>query len=359
MNVRHRAVVRYDPRTTMATRIVILLVGSLLAGTDAHAQSAGEALRADPVPRGIGGHRGTDREFELGAVRAAARRNDHVPDRIVGRRASRGSSIENLQVPIRRSQSFGPMFAERPFTTGKGRLNAGVVFQHTSFASVGGQSLNELEGSVSYRFGDEVYRFNSSLDVAIDRTIISGTYGVHDRIDVGVIVPVGRARVSGFSSSYQLSIGGVETDRTDSNGSSFGLGDVVVRAKTALFASDRFDAAATVDFRLPTGDPEKLLGTGYTQTKVLFVGGSTLGALAPHVNVGYTFGGSGMQFGEDNRWEGSFGDPELIVRQPSEEVNYTIGIDMSATQRITIAGDIIGRVVKDSASMSLFDSGAV
>jgi hypothetical protein len=250
------------------------------------------------------------------------------------------------------------MFAERPFTTGRGMLNVGAVFQHTSFASVGGRSLTDLEGSASYGFGEEVYRLNSSLQVAIDRTIASASYGVHDRVDVGVIVPVGRASVSGFTSSYQLSSLGVETDRTDSSGSSFGVGDVVIRTKAALLSTDRFAAAAAVDLRLPTGDPEKLLGTGYTQTKVLFIASSTLGSLTPHANVGYTFGGSGMTFGEDNRWIGSFGDPELIRRQPSEELNYTVGVDMSATPKITIAGDVIGRVVKDTAAMTFYDSGA-
>ena len=101
-----------------------------------------------------------------------------------------------------------------------------------------------------------------------------------------------------------------------------------------------------MDVRLPTGDPEKLLGTGYTQTKVMFIGGSTVGSLTPHVNVGYTFGGSGMTFGPDNRWDGSSGDPELIQRQPSEEFNYTFGVDVAATPKITIAGDVIGRVVE-------------
>ena len=77
----------------------------------------------------------------------------------------------------------------------------------------------------------------------------------------------------------------------------------------------------------------------------------------PHVNVGYTFGGQGMVFGPDNRWQGSFGDPELISRQPSEEFNYTAGVDFAATARITIAGDIIGRVVRNSAGMEFLDSG--
>ena len=138
-----------------------------------------------------------------------------------------------------------------------------------------------------------------------------------------------------------------------------GIGDILLRTKVALMASDSFDAAAAVDIRLPTGDPEKLLGTGFTQARVMFIGGTTLGNVNPHVNVGYTFGGQGMVFGADNRWEGSFGDPELISRQPSEEFNYTAGVDIAATARMTIAGDIIGRVVRNSAGMEFLDSGPV
>ena len=161
---------------------------------------------------------------------------------------------------------------------------------------------------------------------------MSATYGLHNKIDIAAIVPFGSARVSGFASGYQMEAGVEDAVRTDSSGSSFGIGDILVRTKVALIASDSFDAAAAVDIRLPTGDPEKLLGTGFTQARVMFIGGTTLGSVNPHINVGYTFGGEGMVFGADNRWEGSFGDPELISRQPSEEFNYTAGVDIAATR---------------------------
>ena len=263
----------------------------------------------------------------------------------------------NLRVPVRRSLSFGPMFAERPFTTGKGRLNVGATFQHTTFSSVGDQPLSEIEDLASYRFGEEVYRYTSSINIAINRTIVSATYGVHERVDVGVIMPVGWASVSGFSTYYQLDEGGVVDVRENASGSSFGVGDVVIRTKVALTTTPQVSAAVAVDLRLPTGDPEKLMGTGSVQSKVMFIGGATIGAVNPHVNFGYTFGGSGMEFGEDNRWIGSFGDPELIERQPSEELNYTLGADIAVNSRLTVAGDVIGRVVRNAASMTRFDSG--
>jgi Putative MetA-pathway of phenol degradation len=341
----------------MAKRLAILTLGALLAGTDARAQSAGDALRAILFTDGLDGTPGALSENSSSALHGL----------LLGETTTFpiGSSAggfawtfdSDLRVPIRRSSSFGPMFAERPFTTGRRRLNVGAVFQRTTFKSVGGQPLTELESSVSYQSPRHEYRYTSSVQVEMARTIVSATYGIHDRVDIGVIAPMGRATVSGFSSYYQLEKGVESTSRTDSSGSSFGIGDVVIRTKTALMATHRFDAAASLDVRLPTGDPDRLMGTGYTQAKIMFIGGSTMGSLTPHLNLGYTFGGSGMEFGDDTRWDGSEGDPDLIQRQPSQEFNYTVGVDVAATPRITIAGDVIGRVVQRSAALTTYDSG--
>ena len=338
----------------MATRLGILVVGALLAASNAGAQSAGDALRT--VLFGSDSVRGaltvSSKETLYGLLLGET---TTFP---IGSSAGGFTWVfdSNLRVPIRRSPSFGPMFAERPFTTGRRKLNVGAVFQHTRFASVGGLPLTELEDSVSYNRGETIYRNTSSVRVEIDRTVLSATYGIFDKLDVGAIVPLGRSRVSGVAASYQLQEGAESTTREESSGSSFGLGDFVIRTKAALIASDRFDAAVAVDLRLPTGDTEKLLGTGHLQTKLLLIAGTTVGGVTPHVNVGYTLGGDGMKFGPDNRWEGASGVPELIERKPSEEFNYTVGADAAATPRITIAGDVIGRVVKNSAAITPFDS---
>jgi hypothetical protein len=344
----------------MVTRLAILTGGLLLAANVAGAQTAGATTAGEALRNLLfGGNNGGAGALSENATRALyglfLGETTTFP---TGTSAGGFTWIfdDNLRVPIRRSRSFGPMFAERPFTTGKGKLNVGGAFQHTTFSSVGGRPLTDLVQSSSYRDGDEVYRYTSSLEVALDRTIVSATYGLHDKVDIATIVPFGSSRVSGFGSYYQLYQGEESIERTDSSGSSFGLGDILVRGKVALLASDQFDAAAMVDFRLPTGDPEKLLGTGHLQTRVMFIGGTTLGNVNPHVNVGYTFGGEGMIFGADNRWEGSSGDPELFERQPSEEFNYVGGVDFAVSSRITIAGDLVGRVVRNTAAMEFFES---
>ena len=339
----------------MTARLTILTVGILLVATGAGAQSpgaqsAGGALNAI-LFRG--------EEGAKGALSDNSRRV--LYGLLLGETTTfpTGTSAggftwtfdDSLHVPTRRSRSFGPMFAERPFTTGKGKLNVGAAFQNTTFSSVGGRPLTDLESSTTYLDGD-VTRCTSSLHVQLDRTIVSATYGLHNQVDIAAIVPFGSARVSGFASGYHVAGGRVLSDvRTDSSGSSLGIGDILLRTKVALIASDGFDAAAAVDIRLPTGDPEKLLGTGFTQARVMFIGGTTLGSVNPHVNVGYTFGGQGMVFSDDE------GRPTLISRQQSDEFNYTAGVDFAATARITIAGDVIGRVVRNSAGMEFLDTG--
>jgi hypothetical protein len=345
----------------MSARLSILTLGILLVATGAGAQSAGSALRGIlfNIPGGPYAATGALSPNSSSALYGLLLGETTTFPTGTSAGGFTWTFDDTLHVPVRRSRSFGPMFAERPFTTGKGKLNVGAAFQHTTFSSVGGRSLTDLESSIVYENGCCIYRRTSSVGVQLDRTIVSATYGLHDKIDIAAIVPFGSARVTGFSSIYGMEFGVEDTLRTDRSGSSSGIGDILVRTKVALMASDSFDAAAAVDVRLPTGDPEKLLGTGFTQARVMFIGGTTLGSVNPHFNVGYTFGGEGMVFGEDNRWEGSRGDPELISRQPSEEFNYTAGFDIAATLRITIAGDIIGRVVRNSAFMEFIDTGPV
>jgi hypothetical protein len=345
----------------MTARLAILTLGVLLVATGADAQSPG-AQSVDGAGEALGAILFRGKEGATGALSDNSRKVLHGLLLSETTTFPTGTSAggftwtfdDSLHVPIRRSRSFGPMFAERPFTTGKGKLNVGTAFQNTTFSSIGGRPLTDLQSSTMYVDGD-VSRCTSSLNVQLDRTIVSATYGLHNKVDVAAIVPFGSARVSGFASGYHVEGGLVVSDvRTDSSGSSFGIGDILLRTKVALVGSDSFDAAAAVDIRLPTGDPEKLLGTGFTQARVMFIGGTRLGSVNPHVNVGYTFGGQGMVFSDD---EGSSEGPELISRQPSDEFNYTAGFDFAATARITIAGDVIGRVVRNSAGMEFLDSG--
>ena len=100
----------------------------------------------------------------------------------------------------RASNSFGPIFAERPLTIGRRRLNVGANFQHVTFDHLeerslrGGEIVSYLDAPLPN--GDHIF-FANSLDLKVKADTLSAfaTYGVTDRLDIGVAVPINRVDV--------------------------------------------------------------------------------------------------------------------------------------------------------------------
>ena len=136
----------------MSARLAILTVGILLVATGAGAQSAGAALRAI-LFRGEEGATGALSENSSAVLYGLLLGETTTFPTGTSAGGFTWTFDDTLHVPVRRSRSFGPMFAERPFTTGKGKLNVGAAFQHTTFSSVGGRSLTDLESSITYESG--------------------------------------------------------------------------------------------------------------------------------------------------------------------------------------------------------------
>src|SRR5712691_8572257 len=111
----------------MFKRLTVAISSLLLwTASDARAQTAGETLRSilfAPLT-------GQGALTSTGATRALyALLLSEATTFPVGSSAGgfTWTFDPGLGAPARRSQSFGPMFAERPFTTGMRRLNLGVV----------------------------------------------------------------------------------------------------------------------------------------------------------------------------------------------------------------------------------------
>ncbi len=83
--------------------------------------------------------------------------------------------------------------------------------------------------------------------------------------------------------------------------------------------------------RTPTGDESNLLGTGGVQTKVYAIASAAAGKLSPHANVGYTFSSEGALPGASLK----------------DELNYTLGVDLAVTSRISVIADVLGRSIRD------------
>jgi hypothetical protein len=239
--------------------------------------------------------------------------------------AASGGSTFSFQggVPVRTSTSAGPIFAERAQTLGRGRLLAGVTHSGVHFKTIRGVELSNLQftfthantnfpGCDSIAGGDcsllgvptlenETIDLNLALDVSLTVTSFLLTYGITDRIDIGVVVPLVNTSLNGTSNAQINPFGPppavhffggtpqnpVLTAARFVEGSSTGIGDVVARVKVNLSRGERVSVALLADTRFPTGSDQDLLGSGAFAERGLAIVSAQFGGFSPHANVGY------------------------------------------------------------------------
>jgi hypothetical protein len=307
----------------------------------------------------------------------------------------------------RASQSFGPSFAERALTVGRNRFSLAFNYQHTTFDSFEGQSLDD--GSIRFylphtdccpapapnsllnlAFEGDVMETALTIDAKLDTFTVFATYGITNNWDIGVAIPISQveldltlaAEILRFSTQanplvHQFPDGSSRRVFVTS-GSASGLGDVLLRTKYQFYDAPSVKLAAALDLRLPTGDADDLLGTGTTQGKLYAILSTGNERFSQHVNFGYTFSGAGeidrflpsgaeagthvggVTIGEGGGRNGNFPNPQSLTAEDlggapavSEEVNFAAGIEWAATPRVTVIGDLVGRSLRDAGQFEL------
>lgn len=251
----------------------------------------------------------------------------------------------------RGSNSFGPIYAERALTIGRGHFNFGAAYQRVTFdrledQPLRGGSITSYTGVRNTGRGFGIFVADSlDLNVRTDTTVTFATYGLTNRWDVGVAIPYNSVRVdASLTARIGTTLDGVDPEVIVTNsraGSARGIGDIVARTKYHFLKRGGGGLAAAFDFRIPTGDETNLLGVAGAQTKLYLVASAAANKLSPHVNVGYTLSGSSA----------AANDPATIVIAPPDEFNYSAGVDVEAGLRATLAFDLIGRTLKDFGTL--------
>ena len=249
------------------------------------------------------------------------------------------------------SPSFGPVFSERALTIGRRRFNVGVNYQRGTFDSLEAKDLQggDIKFYTGVSVGSGYVFFEDSLDLKMstDTVGLFATYGVTDRFDLGIAIPIMNVQMrAGLATRVGDSVTGVDPEivvnRVVSD-SANGIGDIVIRGKYSLWKARGGGVAAGVDWRLPTGDEEELLGIAGAQGKFYLAASSAHGRISPHVNVGFTVSGDT----EAARSEDTF------VYDPADEIGYAAGVDVALTPRLTVVGDIVGRTLRDTDRFDL------
>lgn len=217
--------------------------------------------------------------------------------------------------PVRTSNSNGSVFGERGQTLGQGRVLLGANLIGVNFATLRGVPLGQLEFNLAHQDVDpqglgepvlenEVIAMDMSLNMNLLVSTFVATYGLSDRIDVGIAVPLVHTSLQGRSTARILPFGANPahfftgtpdnpglTARSATFGSATGLGDVAIRLKGNLLLTDRVAFALAGDARLPTGNEEDLLGAGSASLRSQAVLSLVLGGVEPHLNLGYLLRG--------------------------------------------------------------------
>lgn len=252
---------------------------------------------------------------------------------------------------VRSSLSLGPIIGERAPTIGKGRVNISTSWTHIDYSQLDGRDLSDLTLDLTHQdipnvnlpFEADQIELDLNLKLKQDILTFAATYGVTERLDVGVLIPIIDIRGSVTSSAHVIDNGGAGIHMFDPNGespndsnsaSATGVGDILVRAKWRAFdrvGGTPFDAAVVGQIALPTGDKYDLLGTGSTS---IYLGGAVsgeFGKITPHLNLGYEY----------------FTDEESSSGIERSNVRMLLGADINATKNFSVASDIIARWEKD------------
>ena len=259
----------------------------------------------------------------------------------------------------RSTQSFGPILSERAETVGAHRVSFGFAAQRFTFDTVEGLDLSNVPAVFTHDNAQllggrqDVVTTQNAITATVGQYTTFATVGVTDHFDVSVAIPMVSAYIKVVTHAniqrlgttnplthfYRQADGSIGTERFfTAIGDAHGLGDITVRAKGSVATGRRVNGAIGADVRLPTGDELNLLGTGTTAVQPFVILSSTIERVSPHVNVSYQWNGSSVLAGNPSTGE-SADFPDQVI--------YSAGADMAATDRLTIAFDVMGRYLID------------
>jgi hypothetical protein len=310
---------------------------------------------------------------------------------------------QSLGVYVASNDSFGPIFSERASTIGKYRLALGFSYQRMNFDSLDGVDLhsfptlfvqpddafavppstgkcNPVTNNPTCSRGSHDYLTASNrIDLNISQYTAYATFGLTNRIDVSVAVPVltvdmraaadtsivPNSSLPGELSFVESPTHGSCTAHSPIGNSQYcsealfsnsqrssGLGDLTVRVKGILKSWERESLAAGLDIRVPTGNELNFLGTGAIGIRPFLVW-SYRGRLSPHVNLGYQWNGRSI-LANDIRSGAYVGDTSRFYLP--QEAFYSVGLEAALTKRFTATIDLVGQTVMNGERVHLIQA---
>ena len=275
-------------------------------------------------------------------------------------------------VPVEMSDSLGPIFSENAETIGRGKFTFGLNNTYLGLDQFRGLDTEDIKFTFTHQqvagtdqnvLGDDAQGNESDtidvdmdLDVNANITAFYGSFGITDRLDFGIAVPLVFVEVEGNAAasinSFTFSRNGqaahhfrnpdgtpgdptnpVLNDVKSYEDDAFGLGDVTLRLKYRMRdGQGKVHWATLIDVRTPTGDEDDFLGSGEWNFRIVEVVSKQIEDTNIHVNLAY------------ERREGKF---------ENDEFEFAIGFDQKILEEVTFALDILGNFDLDSDAPNL------
>ena len=186
------------------------------------------------------------------------------------------------------SDTLGPLVTERPQTLGKGKFSLGMAVTYFEYDEFEGRDLSNFRSTALHipdAIGDPNARENFELDtldlrfnVDLEFTALalSAVFGVTDRLDLGVVVPIVHADMNvsanaNIVTSPENTIpavhrfeGALDNPNDSASDDATGIGDVLLSAKYYWLEQDQLNVAGLFRIKTETGDEDDFLGTGST-----------------------------------------------------------------------------------------------
>ena len=269
---------------------------------------------------------------------------------------------------MRSTQSFGPILTERAETIGRGKTLFAYNVQVYSFDSLDGVSLGHVpavfkhDGYESGGARSDIVDTDNSVKLGVSQFTGLVTFGLADRLDASVAIPIVRTHLAVTSAAVIHRFGTTREsgthffadpalpdgigDRRDfsADGTATGIGDILLHLKGTMMRRGSTAIAAGAEVRLPSGDEEDLLGSGAWGVRPFAVLSFSYKGVSPHFNLGYQWNGQSVLAG----------DVESQVKADlPDRIVFAWGVDSAINRRLSVAVDYLADRVRNSPQLEV------
>ena len=246
------------------------------------------------------------------------------------------STDPSTGVLVRTSSSFGAILTERAETIGRHKVFVGAAVQHFTFDKIDGADPHAVTFAIPAVNGRGLETAN--VDLQLTQTTLYTTYGLNDRLDLSLAVPISSVYGGVAINGAFLGSGSATQTRSFAIAShrASGLGDINLLLKHTVLRTETLALAVGASVRLPTGDEYEALGAGTAGLKPFIAASFSHRKVSPHVNMAYQLNGKSILSG--NIITG-------VKRHLPDQLQYAVGLDAGVMPRLTLVCDILTTVV--------------